>query len=461
MSLNFPRYLAALAVVGLLVPGGGAADQEIYEYRYSGSDKPGNLIYPVRHILWIPPGLKTVRAIIVHQHGCGEGACKGGETAAYDLHWRELARRNDCALLGPTYSQKDADDCRKWCDPRNGSEAVFLKALEELAKTSGHPEIATAPWCLWGHSGGGFWSSILMAQHPGRVVAVWCRSGTAFPVWSKGQIPKLDVPKATYEIPLVLNPGFLEKGDKRFAGAWTGSAEMFEAYRKEGAPALFAPDPRTGHECGDSRYLAIPWFEACLKKRLGDKDSAASTLVAVNQNQGFLVGSDNRPIPAGRFSGERARAGWIPNDLVARAFVDYAISGTVADLSAPPAPTDLKVKLENGAIELTWSASADPESGLRGFIITREGKRIAQIPENPIARFGRPLFQGLSYHDTPEANLPAMRYIDKNPITTHEGTQAGGKIRYKVIAVNGAGLFSEPTVVSAPLPSSTPRDTKP
>lgn len=450
------RFFAALAVLGPLALSGRGADQEIHEYRWPGSDKPGELIYPVRHILWIPPGLKTVRAIIVHQHGCGEGACKGGATAAYDLHWRELARRNDCALLGPTYSQKDADDCRKWCDPRNGSGAVFLKALSELAKSSGHPEIATAPWCLWGHSGGGFWSSILMAEHPGRVVAVWCRSGTAFPAWIKGQIPKLEVPKATYEIPLVLNPGFLEKADKRFAGAWTGSVEMFEAYRKEGAPALFAPDPRTGHECGDSRYLAIPWFEACLKARLsGAKDANENLLTTIDQKQGFLVGDDKRPVLASRFAGDASKAGWIPNEAVAKAFVDYEISGTVADLSAPAAPTDLKAQSVNGEIELTWNATADPESGLRGFVIVRDGQRIAQIPENPVARFGRPLFQGLSYHDTPEASLPAMRYVDKNAPKTANATAGGAT--YKVIAVNGAGLFSQPAVSQ---PALSPTDQK-
>ncbi|MEI6324001.1 MAG: hypothetical protein WCO91_00995 [Gemmataceae bacterium] len=30
---------------------------QVFEFAYPGSDKPGELIYPVRHILWIPPGL--------------------------------------------------------------------------------------------------------------------------------------------------------------------------------------------------------------------------------------------------------------------------------------------------------------------------------------------------------------------------------------------------------------------
>jgi hypothetical protein len=41
-----------------------------------------------------------------YQHGCGTGASRGGETAADDLHWQALARRWDCALLGPSYHQE-------------------------------------------------------------------------------------------------------------------------------------------------------------------------------------------------------------------------------------------------------------------------------------------------------------------------------------------------------------------
>ena len=79
------------------------------------------------YTLWVPDGVKRLRGIIVHQHGCGTGACKGGETAAYDLHWQALARKWDCALLGPSYHQEEKQNCRLWCDPRNGSSKTFLR----------------------------------------------------------------------------------------------------------------------------------------------------------------------------------------------------------------------------------------------------------------------------------------------------------------------------------------------
>lgn len=52
--------------------------------RCEASTNAGELKLGVTYTLWVPSGAKTLRGIIVHQHGCGEGACKGGATAPYD-----------------------------------------------------------------------------------------------------------------------------------------------------------------------------------------------------------------------------------------------------------------------------------------------------------------------------------------------------------------------------------------
>src|SRR5438093_1432194 len=100
-----------------------------YTVSYEASDNPGELAMPVTYTIWIPDGVKTLRGVIVHQHGCGKGSGVAAQTAAYDLHWQALARKWDCALLGPAYHQLTDKDCRNWCDPRNGSDAAFQKAL--------------------------------------------------------------------------------------------------------------------------------------------------------------------------------------------------------------------------------------------------------------------------------------------------------------------------------------------
>ena len=74
------------------------AEPPYYRVRYEASTKPGELVFPVNYTVWVPPGVKTLRGLIVHQHGCGEGSCKSGLTGAFDLHWQALAKKHGCAI---------------------------------------------------------------------------------------------------------------------------------------------------------------------------------------------------------------------------------------------------------------------------------------------------------------------------------------------------------------------------
>src|ERR1039458_9334862 len=152
---------------------------------YPASAVTNELQTAVTYALWIPDGVSRLRGIIVHQHGAGTTASVEGSTAAYDLHWQALAKKWDCALLGPSYhvSNEKIDlspgGSELWFDPRHGSEKTFLKALREFAAKSGHPELEIVPWALWGHSGGGIWADVMACLHPDRVAAMWLRSGSA------------------------------------------------------------------------------------------------------------------------------------------------------------------------------------------------------------------------------------------------------------------------------------------
>lgn len=411
-----------------------------FEVSYPPSTEAGQLSIGVTYTVWIPEGAAKLRGIIVHQHGCGTGACKGGETSAYDLHWQALAKKWDCALLGPSYHQDEKQNCRLWCDPRNGSAKTYLQGISELAKKSGHPELETVPWCLWGHSGGGFWASLMQTLYPERIVAIWFRSGTAFETWQKGEIPKPEIPEAAYQIPMMCNPGIKENNDPRFAGAWTGTMSMFKAYRAKGALIGFAPDPKSAHECGDSRYCAIPFFDACLAVRLPDNGSADQKLKPVDQSQAWLgTLLSDKAEPASTIKGPVNESVWLLNEQFAKTWSEYVRAGTLIDMTPPPTPFAVKVAAgTDQAIEITWDAEADFESGVQSFLVLRDGKDLMQIPEKPLGSFGRRLFQGMSYHDTPQAPLTQMRFIDK-------GTKVGEKHEYQVISVNTVGLKSAPT----------------
>jgi hypothetical protein len=238
---------------------------------------------------------------------------------------------------------------------------------------------------------------------------------------------------------MMCNPGAKEKGHERFDRAWTGSLAMFEAYRAKGAPIGFAPDPRTAHECGDSRYLAIPFFDACLATRLPEKDCADQTLKPVNMKAAWLATPlTDKPEPASSYPGNAADAVWLPNERVAKAWAEYVKTGAVGDTTPPPAPFGVRVMPKpDQTVEITWDAEADLDSGIKAFIIQRDGDELARVPGKPVGRFGRPLFQPMSYHDTPEKPLPEMRFTDT-------AATPGAKHEYRVIAVNSVDLNSAP-----------------
>lgn len=442
--LNLRTTAMSVVLAGLTTPL-VLAEGQYYQVNFPPSDKPGELRIGVTHTLWIPSETKVVRGIIVHQHGCGVGACKGGETAAFDLHWQALARQWDCGLLGPSYQQAEDQDCRLWCDPRKGSSATFVRALKALAERSGHPEVATAPWCLWGHSGGGFWASLLQMEFPERIVAIWFQSGTAHGRWVTGEIEAPDIPDAAMEIPMMACPGLKERDHERFKTAWYGSLGMFKDYRSRGAPIAFAPDPKSGHETRDSRYLAIPFFDACLQQRL-PAAHASAPLKKLDQQRGWLASAPEdptaplpTPVPFQEFEGNPLQAVWLPTEAVAKAWRAFLRDGEVADASPPPPPERVRAQATTEGMELTWRAGADLESGIGAFEIHRDGKRVGRVPEQAKSRFGRPLFQRMSYHDTPEAPVPAPRFVDKQGTTSST---------YTVTTVNSVGQASTPTNAS-------------
>jgi pimeloyl-ACP methyl ester carboxylesterase len=322
-----------------------------------------------------------------------------------------------------------------WFDPRLGSDKTFVKALGEFAAKTGHPELASVPWALWGHSAGAGWADVMSTLHPERVIAVYYRSGSAF-VWTNrpAMYPPVAIPAASYAIPRMCSTGVNEKGLRRILLATYG------VYRSQGAPAGFAQDPRTGHECGDSRYFAIPFLDACLAMRLPDKLSNDQTLKPVDLSQAWLapLGGDTA-VPAGDYKGKPEESVWLPNKAVAKAWMEYVKTGAVGDTTPPPPPFDVRLT-QNGdqRAEISWDAEADFESGIRNFIVLRDGGELAQVPEKPIGKFGRPLFQSMTYHDTPSQPMPEMRYVDAT-------AKAGEKHRYTVVSVNSLGLKSAPS----------------
>ena len=433
------------------------ADAPYYRVRYEASTKEGELIYPVTYTLWVPNGVKALRGVIVHQHGCGEGSCKSGQTGAYDLHWQALAKKYECALLSPSYEQPDTAKCAMWCDPRNGSDVAFQKSLSDLGMKSGHPELANVPWALWGHSGGGYWAGCMVILHPERIAAAWLRSGVPWVKAEEGKPAPYAISDAACQVPVMCNLGTKEGvtvKDGQFGGVWAANEVFFREMRSKGSLIGVSVDPNSSHDCNNQRYLAIPWFDACLGARLGNGgDTKLKAMPTEGAYLAPLLGDAAQP--AEKFSGDVKASVWLPNERVAKAWAEYVKDGNVSDTTPPPAP--IEVQLANNT--LTWQAEADFESGIASFIIERDGKELARVPETPtdpsgnpifqkngywvvlaapsqeVFSIGRPTFQKNGYSDSPSPPLPEMKYVD-------ETAKPGEPHRYSVFTVNSVGLKS-------------------
>lgn len=421
------------------------ASAPYYRVRFTAEEFKGKFTYGANFTAWVPPTEGPIRGIIVHQHGCGEGSCKSGLTGAYDLHWQALAKKHSCVLLSPAYEQPEKGDCQLWCDPRKGSAEVFLAALARIAELADRPEITKVPWALWGHSGGGHWCGGMALMYPERVVAAWLRSGVPRlePLGAQGNIASHSFKQGVLGVPIMCNVGTKEGvtvHDDRFASVWPANLEFFHNLRSRGGLIATSVDPLTSHECGNQRYLAIPWLDECLTLRLPAANG--QPLKTIESSRGWLAPSGGQlPVASDAITAndEPLSWSWLPSEKFASLWTRYSKDSLVPDETPPPAPT--------GAIQvgrlLRWSCDADVESGLAQFVIERDGKEIARIPEKPNHPFGRPVFQGLQYSDTPPQPVAKMEFTLPESIAGEE-TASSASV-YRIYALNTVGKASEKT----------------
>lgn len=341
--------------------------------------------------LWIPSNAAHLRGLLVKQHGCGEAAEQTGLNHANDLQWQALATKHHLAILGTRISAGDRL-CEFWADINGGSVDAFFKALYLLAQKSDHPELETIPWVLWGHSGGAEWVAQLLYRDPKRVVAMVAARGGGYYLIGSNQL--------MLEVPVLFAVG--EKDPFEY-DCIEVPQQVFDQYRKRGAPWSIAVEAGAAHETGDIRWLAIPYLDAILTARL---PTEGETLRPVDIDQGWLGDRSNQTVaPVKQFKGNVAAAVWLPNQETARKWQEYVTTGQISPTQKPSAPNQLKaVKTSPGTVMLTWNFVPDLENGLPSFRVYRDNTLIQT-------------FQGQEHNfgDAPEPVQVALRFQDRNP----------------------------------------------
>ncbi len=273
---------------------------------------------------------------------------------------------------------------------------------------------------------------------PNRIAAAWLRSGV--PMFEanpeRTSIKPHTLPDAALRVPMMCNPGTKEGvtvKDGRFAGVWPANLSFFKKVRGSGGLLGVAIDPLTAHECGNSRYMAIPWLNKCLELRLPEQSGAP--LREISTESAWLAEpTGTTAIAAAKFDGNPLTMSWLPNENIAKAWAEFSKDTNVQDSTPPPAATNVLLK----GNRLSWKAEADLESGIAKFIVTRDGEFLADVTGAGVNRFGRPLFQNLQYSDTPVQPLAKMEFTDTTATSDKEH-------EYAIITVNTVGQKSKPT----------------
>ncbi|GIS62879.1 MAG: hypothetical protein CM1200mP2_51040 [Planctomycetaceae bacterium] len=286
---------------------------------YPSLIQPGRLRIGVDFYLWIPDGVKKPPVGDRAPARFWVGASRGGPKAADDLHWQGTGPQVELAFLGSMYEPRREINCRfGGVIPETDQTTVFPECLEHFAAASSHPELKTAPWCLWGALRRRLLGArLVQARHPERVVAIWFPFGHGpFGYLGQGGDRGSETPQGRLRNSDDRQPG-PERGKTTPVSPRPGMACVTcePPISSEGpCSSSLLPGPRTAHQCGDSRYMAIPFFDFWLEHRL--------------PQIGRPVGPLRPAAPAVALWGEH----------MAGKLAEYIKTGAVSDTTPPPAP---------------------------------------------------------------------------------------------------------------------------
>jgi hypothetical protein len=382
--------------------------------------------------IFIPEGVDTIRGILIHQHGCGNFDKSKSSNIVYDLQYQEFARKWNFALLGPALSQfKNCPDCGdpsdgireclEWSDPGNGSEKALFVSLDTFANRSGHPELTSVPWLLWGHSGGGHWVLSMLNKHPEKVIALFAVSAAFEEIF--------DFPASAAYVPVMLRHAGSKDFNDKGIDCWGNSVAQYKRLRSMKGCASIAYSPKNEHGSGDSRFLAIPFFDAVLTQRLSDNGS--STLREMDHSKAWLGDTITHHVfKLSDFSGITENYCWLPDSLTAIKWQEFVNTGTVTDRARPLPPLNLMVtSTDDAKYTVNWKVPTDIESGISHFNIYKNDSLLARVPES-----GE--FQGFGYGDEPKGpELTSLTFNIDKPANRK-------KISIAISTVNKSGLES-------------------
>ena len=289
---------ALLTLIAVLFTTAPAAAQSPAGTTFDESVAPGRNYDKAEFRLWLPAGVASVQASVV----LVPGSNGDGRGQVDDPVWQDFAVRHKLALVGVRLTDKPHDQgfIEEYVNVSQGSGQAFLDALNALATRSKHPELATAPFLLWGMSAGGEFNYEFVVWKPERIAAF---------VVNKGNIYYTALaPKAARSV-----PGILFTGGRDLEFRTNTITGLFAVNRRAGALWALAEEPSAGHIVGRSRDVALVLFEDALALRLSDGPS----LKPVAEKSGFLGDIKAKTVRPIGDAVPNAPTAWLPTARVA------------------------------------------------------------------------------------------------------------------------------------------------
>jgi poly(3-hydroxybutyrate) depolymerase len=262
------RAAVIALLIGFLIPHAVSAQTPAGAV-FEETVPPGHNYDQAQFKLWLPSAVSTVGAIAV----LVPGSNGDGRGQVDDPVWQAFAVQHKLALVGVRLTDKPHDQSfiEEYVNVSQGSGQAFLNAMTAFATRAKHPELATAPFLLWGMSAGGEFNYEFVCWKPERVVAF---------VVNKGNIYYTALaPKAARSV-----PGILFTGGKDLEFRTSTITGLFAMNRRGGALWALAEEPSAAHVVGRSRDVALVLFEDALALRLGD----GPALKPMTESAGFL-----------------------------------------------------------------------------------------------------------------------------------------------------------------------------
>ena len=347
-----------------------------YQTSIEGIEKSKYLSADYR--IWIPKDIQNVRGLIVKQHGCGSESGSRGLNHANDVQWQALALKHQFALMG-TKLPAEYPMCSNKAIADRAAENTFLKAISILAEKTNHPELNKVPWVMWGHSGGADWGTQMLKFYPQRTIAVInVHAGGIRSTSGNSEILNLNLnsklASALLQVPVLWLVG--EK-DSYIEESIDLPKAIFNKFNRENALWTLAIGKKTGHETGNTRFLAIPYLDAVITARMGEENQ----LRPINPNSGWLGNiATHEIVPATKYIKNFADKVWLPNKETALKWKEHIVYDRISPfrkLNAPTNVTVTDVSLTEKIIK--WDFVPDLENGLPDFRIYRNGSLIKTL----------------------------------------------------------------------------------